>query len=173
MKNQMALLSQKITKEANLLIATASQVPVELRTKKAIAGTGGQISVSDLIAYTIGWGNLLLGWYNSGITGTMPSMPGEGFTKWDYIGLAQHFYTKYKYDNGDEQLKQFELLVQHIIAMVEKEYKTGNLEKLNVWPWCTLPSGKQWTLDKWVRVNTIAPYKRATTLIKHYLKQNN
>jgi hypothetical protein len=49
---------------------------------------------------------------------------------------------------------------------VEKEHHSGNLQRIGIWPWCTLKSGKDWPLYKWVQVNSVAPYKRAISLIK-------
>lgn len=135
---------------------------------KAIAKVPGTTieEVRNIIAYNIGWGKLLIYWYTSGITGVNPIMPGEGFTKWEYDKIAQHFYQKYKYDNLDLQLKEFASVVQQILDIVNKESKTGNLNKFGVWQWCTLKSGKQWPLAKWIQVNTVAPYKGAIAKIK-------
>ena len=93
-------------------------------------------------------------------------MPGEGFTTWDYKGLAQHFYRAYAYNNQIEQLHAFNDLIQQILTLVETEYETGNLDKIGIWPWCTLASGKQWPLSKWIVVNTSSPYKRAAGVLK-------
>lgn len=154
-------LSAIILKAYQKLVATVSRVPIQARTQKILAGTGGQVSVADLIAYQIGWGTLLIGWYEAGLKDEMPQMPGDGFTKWDYVGLARHFYAKYNRD----QERELEKVVKRIVEIVEAESKTGNLDKLGVWPWCTLPSGKQWPLKKWITVNTSSPYKRATSII--------
>ena len=56
-------------------------------------------------------------------------------------------------------------IVIEIVQIVEQESVSGNLDKLGVWKWCNLKSGKQWPLRKWIRVNTIAPYKRAYKLL--------
>jgi hypothetical protein len=159
-----------IKTEYNILMVMLSQVPPQSRTLKLLEGTGGKVSVADVVAYQIGWGTLLLGWYETGIQGKMPDMPGEGFATWDYRGLARHFYTKFHYDGSHEQDQKFHGIVQHILEIVEKEYQTDNLDKAGVWPWCTLSSGKQWPLSKWIRVNTVAPYKRASSLIRRFLK---
>ena len=51
--------------------------------------------VYNLVAYQIGWGRLLLGWYQVGLKGQLPELPAKGF-KWNQLGdLAQHFYTYY------------------------------------------------------------------------------
>jgi hypothetical protein len=98
-------------------------------------------------------------------------MPGEGFSTWDYVGLAHHFYKIYRFDSFDEQMKEFTRLVTHILEIVEKEHRSGNLDKINVWEWCTLPSGKQWPLSKWITVNTASPYKRAAQALRKFSRE--
>ncbi len=167
----MAPLSEAILMAYKTLIEAYYQIPVTYRNSKLIDGTGGKVSVADLMAYQIGWAKLLIEWYESGLNSTRVVMPGEGFTKWDYVGLANHFYSKYHYDGNKLQIKELEKVVNAIAQIVDKEYALENLEKLGVWQWCTLPSGKKWPLSKWVSVNTTSPYKRATLLIKKYNKQ--
>jgi len=136
-----------------------------------LKGTGGPCSVADLLAYQIGWGKLLISWYQAGVAGQSIVMPGDGFTTWDYEGLARHFYKNYSYENAAAALKEFTDVVGQISVFVEHEHVTGNLYDVGVWEWCTLRSGKQWPLEKWVRVNTIAPYKRATAMIRKAMKE--
>lgn len=161
-----APLSRKICIEYNKLLLLISQTAPEFYYQKTIDGTGGKVSIADIVAYQIGWGKLLINWYDSGLQYKKLVMPGEGFETWDYIGLAKHFYAKYQFDNLDEQYQEFYIVVQAILGIVEAECASGNLDKLSVWPWCTLQSGKQWPLSKWITVNTAAPYKRAYGLIK-------
>ena len=145
-----APLSKIIQAEYNVLIETISQVPVHYYAQKLIDGTGGKVSITDIVAYQIGWGTLLIGWYEAGLQNKRPEMPGEGFTKWDYVGLAKLFYTKYQYNNLDEQIQKFDSTVKQIIYIAEHEYQTNNLDKIGVWSWCNLSSGKQWPLSKWI-----------------------
>ncbi|MDP1608320.1 MAG: ClbS/DfsB family four-helix bundle protein [Chlamydiales bacterium] len=159
-------LSQDILREYNRLVELVAQIPSSVRTLKTFDGTGGKVSVADLIAYQIGWGKCLIRWYEAGIQEEMPKMPGEGFLTWDYTGLAHHFYQTYQFDSAEEQMSIFHQTVLHILEIVEAEHQTGNLDRAEVWPWCTLPSGKKWPLSKWIRVNTASPYKRAARLIK-------
>ena len=93
-------------------------------------------------------------------------MPGDGFSKWEYVAIAKHFYQKYGYDASVQQLKIFEEIVAQILGFIEKELKTGHLHQTGVWPWCTLPSKKQWPLSKWIQVNTVSPYRKAAQLIR-------
>lgn len=160
-----APLSREIKKEYDKLMNATSSISIPLRNVKMMEGTGGKVSLTDLIAYQIGWGKCLIRWYESGIKGENPEMPGEGFLKWDYVAIAQHFYAKYRYDRI-EQEKVFHQVVFQIIQIVEDEHQTGNLEQIGVWLWCTLLSGKQWPLSKWIKVNTCSPYKRAYSAIR-------
>jgi hypothetical protein len=84
-------------------------------------------------------------------------------------GLAQHFYKKYQWDGGPEQHRHFLDVVSGILNVVEREDRSGNLNKPGVWSWCRLKSGKEWTLEKWVTVNTVSPYRRAAGLIKKFV----
>lgn len=152
-----AALSQSIKKEYNALIETILSAPQITKT------------IHDLIAYQIGWGTLLLSWYQAGLKKKKIQMPGAGFSVWDYNGLAEHFYKEYA-GQLDAQLKQFHTIVTAIIAVTEKEYLTRNLSKHGIWDWCTLKSGKQWPLEKWIQVNTVAPYKRARIEVKKIFK---
>ncbi len=160
-----APLSNDIVSAYEKLVGALVHIPSEARLNKARSDEN--LSIADLIAYQIGWGTLLIGWYEAGIRGEVPVMPGEGFSKWDYKGLASHFYQKYHIDGYLKQEKVFSEVVKKIVEIVEKEYHTGNLDKIGVWQWCTLASGKQWPLSKWVRVNTVSPYARATRIMRN------
>lgn len=148
------------------LVTAVAQISAPQRTARTIDGTGGKVSVSDIIAYQIGWGRLLIEWYEAGLRGEIPQMPGEGFSFWDYRGLARHFYQTYHFDGHDEQDQAFQKVVDRVLDIIAIEGPKGNLDCVGVWAWCTLPSGKQWTLSKWITVNTISPYKRASAMVK-------
>lgn len=165
-----ASLSTEIQDAYNDFIDAVTSFPESASDCKIICDGKKQVSVRDIIAYQIGWGNLLLGWYNAGLKHEMPAMPGEGFTQWNYNALAQHFYLKYAYKNVAEQCSVLHQIVLDIIACSEQEHAKGTLNKAGVWPWCSLASGKEWPLSKWIRVNTVAPYKRARMLLRRSQK---
>ncbi len=124
-----------------------------------------KVSAADILAYQIGWGELLIYWYQKGIQGIEFKMPGDGFDTWDYKNIALYFYKKYSHFSPEELLNKYDTTINTIIQMADRESLSGNLDKRGVWNWCTLRSGKQWPLSKWIRVNTIAPYKRAYKLL--------
>ncbi len=159
-------LVEDIQKAYRRLVEVVDKIPVSKRQNKEMEAAGGRVSVADLIAYQIGWGTCLIRWYETGLRGESPEMPGEGFSKWDYVAIAKHFFQKYLYDASSQQMAVFEKVVFRILDIVRKEELNGHLDQEGVWSWCTLPSGKKWPLSKWVRVNTASPYKRAASLIK-------
>lgn len=165
----MSTLSEEIKSTYLKLDGLLEHVPINLVNEKKIVFAKSLVSIADLIAYQIGWGKLLLQWYQSGIKNQTIQMPGEGFNKWDYKGLAKHFFQIHHYKNFSAQRQVFQQIVQEITAFVEYESQTGSLDKVGVWSWCTLPSGKKWPLSKWVTVNTKSPYKRAKLLIEKSL----
>jgi hypothetical protein len=148
---------------------TLLQLICTIPAATVVEGTGGTITIAELLAYQIGWGKCVIRWYEAGLAGKMPEMPGEGFATWDYIAIAGHFYRVYRYDSLEQQTQVFQEVVDRILAIVRSEHKTGNLDKTGVWSWCTLRSGKEWPLSKWIQVNTAAPYKRACQSIKKVL----
>ncbi len=159
-------LIHNIQRERDQLVKIIANISVADRTLKVIDGTGGKVSVADLIAYQIGWGKNLIRWYEKGVEGKKPDMPGDGFSKWDYVAIAKHFYQKYSYDTSGQQLNVFDQVVSRILEIVEIEQQANQLDQIGVWEWCNLSSGKQWPLSKWIQINTVSPYKRATQLIK-------
>lgn len=167
---QKSTLSQDIQHEYTRLAEIATTISPSVRTLKIIDGTGGKVSAADIIAYQIGWSKWLIRWYKTGIRGEAQEMPGDGFSTWDYQAIARYFYQIHNPESIDEQMRIFHQAVLRIIEIVETEERTGNLDRLGVWPWCTLRSGKPWPLSKWIRVNTSSPYKKATVTVRKLLK---
>lgn len=157
-------LSLEIQKNSEILVELVRRHPN--RKEKIFIQNHLPVSIADILAYQIGWGKALIRWYESGLKNETPDMPGDGFSKWEYSAIAAHFHRKYAYDSAEQQLEVFAEVVARILAIVSYETQTGNLDKLNIWPWCTLGSGKPWPLSKWIKVNTASPYTRAIQLIK-------
>lgn len=161
-----APLSKEIYVAYCKLVLTLNELPDGPFRQKTCSGTDGTVSPADIVAYQIGWGSLLITWYETGLTCDTVIMPGAGFTTWDYAGIAQHFYTQYANTPRAKLMETFKKTVDRIIEITECEYKSGNLDKLGVWKWCRLKSGKEWPLSKWIRVNSVAPYKRTCRLLR-------
>ncbi len=62
-----APLNKHIQKEYNDLLLVISAIAPNDCMIKDIDGTGGKVNIPDLIAYQIGWGNLVIYWYETGV----------------------------------------------------------------------------------------------------------
>lgn len=169
-KTYNSTLAKNIIMEYTKLINESKKFSYKMLNKKIIEGTGGKVNVYNLMAYQIGWCRLLLRWYKSGVQSKTIVMPGDGFDTWDYVGLARHFYKKYNYSSLDKYINKLKKLVNRIVHFVEDEYQLKNLNRVGVWDWCTLSSGKKWPLSKWVQINTVAPFKKASAKLRQILK---
>ncbi len=85
-------LIEAIQKNYTKLIEDLETIPPELTEKKEMEGhvKGTQMSVCNLMAYLVGWGNLVLKWHSVFSGGKMPNLPETGF-KMDEIRLAHGF----------------------------------------------------------------------------------
>jgi hypothetical protein len=164
-KNLKTPISSEILNAYKKLLKPILQISETHFFENLYDGTGGKVSAAKIISYQIGWGTFLLTWYKSGVANKKIVMPGDGFDTWNYKKIAVYFYQKYASLSQEKLLRMFECVVRDIVLITEKEYASGNLDTIGVWQWCRLKSGKEWPLSKWIRVNTIAPYKRAALLI--------
>lgn len=144
------------------------EIPVKYSRKKEIPGNikGTKIAVSNLVAYQIGWGNLVLKWYEKGLKNEKFEMPEQGF-KWNQLGLlAQKFHQEYDNFSFEELLKMFDKLVKKILNLIqslsnEMLYNLGNFD------WC----GK-YSLGRYIQLNTASPYKNAWIKIKKWKRES-
>ncbi len=126
----------------------------------------GNVSCCDVVAYQIGWTNLLMGWDRQEERGESPSMPAEGF-RWNQLGeLAQSFYER----NSEKKLGQlrrefhetFQALARWIESLTEQEIFQPHQRQ-----W----TGDKWAMVKWIQVNTIAPYGSARTKVRRWKRE--
>ncbi|MDD2772538.1 MAG: ClbS/DfsB family four-helix bundle protein [Elusimicrobiales bacterium] len=123
---------------------------------------GAKISLCDIVAYLIGWGELVLKWHWRKEKGHKVDFPETGY-KWNELGkLAQKFYADYRNDDITTLLTLLDKTVGNIIGLI---IKTEN-EQLYETPWY----GK-WTLGRMIQFNTSSPYKNAHGRIIKWKKQ--
>ncbi|MEN7551495.1 ClbS/DfsB family four-helix bundle protein [Rapidithrix thailandica] len=138
-------------------------IPVELTTKKELAGhvKGTQMSVSNLVSYLIGWGELLLKWNRKKDNKETVDFPETGY-KWNELGkLAQKFYSDYDKLLFPELLTKLEVVVTEILDLIER---TENKELYQT-PWYD-----KWTKGKMIQLNTSSPYKNARSRVRKWKK---
>lgn len=140
-------------------------IPIELTEKKELEGHAKNtlMSVNNLVAYLVGWGQLVLKWNNYRSKGLAIDFPETGF-KWNQLGqLAQKFYKDYEADDFNSLVVQLDQTTAEIITIIESKtnkelYETGWYDK--------------WTLGRMIQLNTASPFKNAKDRLKKWKKQN-
>lgn len=137
--------------------------PAGLARKEEIEGNskGTLVSVSDTLAYLIGWGRLVLNWNEKKSRGEHVDFPETGF-RWNELGkLATHFHRKYRDWEFAALIEEWETTVQEILAMVEA--KTDR--ELYGEPWY-----EKWTLGRMTQFNTSSPMNTMRAKIRRFKK---
>jgi hypothetical protein len=142
------------------------RVPVELsRTLGVESGhKAGLISVSDSLAYLIGWGRLVLNWHQLKADNQEVDFPATGFA-WNQLGeLAQHFYHTYQDWQYDDLLQEFESVTQQVLSLI----KASDAEILYQAGWYN-----DWSQGRMIQFNTSSPMKSMRTKVRRFIKTQN
>ncbi len=136
-------------------------IPNALSEKREIGGhsKNSLISLNNLIAYLIGWGQLVLKWHDLKTKEVDCEFPEKGF-KWNELGfLAQKFYADF--ENDDYLTLQLKLTntVNELLGLIDS--KSNN--ELYEMPWY-----KSYTLGRMIQLNTSSPYKNARLKIRKW-----
>jgi hypothetical protein len=141
-------------------------IPFNLTEKKELDGHSKNtlMSINDLVAYLVGWGQLVLKWNEKKSKGLEVDFPETGF-KWNQLGqLAQKFYKDYESDDFKMLTAKLDNTTNEILKLIESKtnielYETDWYDK--------------WTLGKMIQLNTSSPFKNAKDRIRKWKKQNN
>jgi len=122
---------------------------------------GTTMSVANLLAYLIGWNELLIKWIERDEAGLPVDFPETGF-KWNELGrLAQTFYRDYEGLSYPALLQRLAAARGRIIELIEER---GD-EQLYGCLWY----GK-WTLGRMIQFNSASPYLNANGRLRKWLK---
>ncbi len=161
-QNKDALLTAIDTSFARL-IGELEPIPESLVHSAEMDGhaKGTRMSVCDLVAYLIGWNELVLKWLHRDAAGLAITFPEEGF-KWNELGrLAQKFYADYDGLAHAERLERLKDAKSSIVSLIEARSD----EALYGRPWY----GK-WTLGRMIQFNTSSPYDNARARLRSWAK---
>jgi hypothetical protein len=139
-------------------------IPDNLTCKKELDGhaKGTKMSVCDLVAYLVGWGNLVLKWHERRNKGLKVDFPETGYS-WGELGkLAQKFYADYQNDDYQTLLKKLDKSKNDILKLITK-YTNQQMYGVN-WE-------GRWTMGRFIQLNTSSPYKNARNRIRRWKKQ--
>mgnify|MGYP006135716163 CR=1 FL=1 len=159
-KNKVELIFE-IENNYSKLKKNLETVPMELTKKKELEGhaKGTKMSVSDLVAYLVGWGELVLKWNRKIKNDETVVFPETGY-KWNELGkLAQKFYADYENLDYSELLNRLNQTVEKIQKLIEDITNKELYEK----PWYDkYPKGKM------IQLNTSSPYKNARSRVRKW-----
>ncbi|BCJ95827.1 hypothetical protein acsn021_33960 [Anaerocolumna cellulosilytica] len=160
-KNEMIL---EIRKTADLF---EREFDVILETEKDIRVDDVDKTPQEMIAYQLGWLNLITGWEEDEKAGREVITPAPGF-KWNELGaLYQSFYEKYKEYSLLEMRNEFKRNVEELISWLEQvEDKAFFQPGIRKW---TITNAN-WPMWKWVHINTVAPFKSFRSKIRKWKK---
>lgn len=148
------------------LIADYSSIPKQYTRTLGVQGNikGTEISVNDTLAYLIGWGKLVLKWYQLKRDGQAVDFPESGY-QWNELGLlAQRFFDDYKDWTYETLIAEFTLTIQQILVLID----SLSNKKLYGEVWY-----KHYTLGKMIQFNTSSPMKNVRTKIRKFKKTSN
>ena len=146
------------------LMADYHSIPESEARKSGIQGNvkGTIISVSDTVAYLIGWGKLILKWHNLKSQNQHVDFPETGY-KWNQLGLlAESFHREYRDWKYDDLLIELESTVNKILSLISG---LSNHELYGI-AWY-----EQWTLGRMIQFNTSSPMKNMRTKVRRFKRE--
>lgn len=156
-------LLKAIVDNYNKLTTELTNIPIELTEEKELEGHSKNtlMSINNLVAYLVGWGQLVLKWNEKKSKGLEVDFPETGF-KWNELGrLAQKFYKDYEKDDFKTLNKKLEKTTNEILKLIESK-TNGELYEM---AWYD-----KWTLGKMIQLNTSSPFKNAKDRIRKWKK---
>ncbi len=156
-----AELQQAITETYSKLKSDLKDIPNDLAELTELEGhaKGTQMSICNLVAYLIGWGELVIKWHNKSKKGEVIDFPETGY-KWNELGhLAQKFYKDYNTLTYPELLSKLDTTVLDLRSIIE-ETDSDILYKKQWY--------KQYTFGRMIQLNTSSPYKNARTRVRKW-----
>ena len=137
-------------------------------TDKDVRHDGVDRTPQEMIAYQLGWMDLIRGWDKEELKGKEVITPAPGY-KWNQMGaLYQGFYDKYN-DKSLAQLRK--LFVKAVDSLVDwlDGFSDNELFKSGGRKWAASTSSN-WPVCKWVHINTVAPFKSFRAKIRKWKK---
>lgn len=161
-KNKDELLNA-INSNFDKLIKELHDVPLSIVDESSLEGhaKGTQMTVTNLVAYLVGWNELVLKWLHRDAVGQQVDFPETGF-KWNELGrLAQKFYRDYEGTPYIKLLERFETAKSQIVSLIEARRNADLYESY----WY-----EKWTMGRMIQFNTASPYANARGRLRKWRK---
>jgi hypothetical protein len=158
-------LQKSISVAFKKILADYLTIPSQLSREIGVVGNvkGTEISVSDTLSYLIGWGKLVLKWYDLKSKNQAVDFPDTGYN-WNELGqLAQHFHSEYHDWSYDNLIKEFTATTDRILVLVA----SIDNQKLYGESWF-----EKYTLGKMIQFNTSSPMVNMRGKVRKFKKLN-
>lgn len=159
-------LVKAIVNNYNKLKKELLTIPKELATLQELEGHSKctLMNINNLVAYLIGWGELVLKWNRKKNNGESVDFPETGY-KWNELGkLAQKFYEDYEKEDFASLTEKLDITVEQILKLIESKSN----EELYQVSWY-----EKWSLGRMIQFNTSSPYTNARGRIRKWKKERN
>ncbi|QSE72367.1 ClbS/DfsB family four-helix bundle protein [Rhodococcus sp. PSBB049] len=156
-------LLQAVTDSYDALARELQRVPTERAREVSLPGhrTGTWMSPADLVAYLIGWNELVLSWHEHRARGIEPQVPAPGYT-WGQLGqLAQKFYREKADVPWPDLLQRLAAANSRIVALIREL----DDDELYGAPWY-----RTYTAGRMIQLNTSSPYTNARRRLRTWLR---
>lgn len=156
-------LLRALTETYGALTRALQRVPAERAREASLPGhrTGTRMSPADLVAYLIGWNELVVSWHDDRARGIEPQLPAPGFT-WNQLGSpAQKFYRDHADVPWPQLLQRLDAAHDRIVALV-RGLDNGELYGA---PWY-----RTYTAGRMIQLNTSSPYTNARRRLRTWLR---
>ena len=139
-------------------------VPEALSRDPTLEGhaRGTEMSVHDLVAYLVGWCELVLKWHAGKAAGEPVDFPETGY-KWNELGrLAQKFYADHADLSYPALLDRFAAAKDRILDVVDGTENAALYGE----PWY-----EAYTFGRMIQFNTSSPFDNARQRLRRWKKQ--
>ncbi len=146
------------------LRAELDRVPPDRVLERSLDGhaAGTMMSVHDLVAYLVGWNELVLKWCRGRAAGVDVDFPETGYG-WNELGrLAQKFYADYAGLPFPALLQRLDDAKSRIVALILAVDDAALYQT----PWY----GK-WPLGRMIQFNTSSPYDNARRRLRAWQRE--
>lgn len=125
---------------------------------------------AQMIAYQLGWLDLIMGWDKDEAEGKQVVTPCEGY-KWNNLGaLYQSFYDRFSLHSLTELQNIFKEKVSDFVQWLDG-FKEEDVFTAGSRKWAS-STPSNWPVWKWVHINTVAPFKSFRSKIRKWKKLN-
>ena len=158
----------EISKRAKLFI---DEFKVIDESDRNLLLDGENRTPNQMLAYQIGWMKLILSFEKQEKAGLTVITPSPDY-KWNELSsLYESFYKEFEEDSLKDLSAIFINTLQDIIILINT-YTDEDLFEQNKRKWAS-STPSNWTVSKWIHINTVAPFKSFRTKIRKWKKLNS